>query len=85
MTRCRSARLLGGVSDATEAIYLLIHRLMDTTIIRRDAEIQNFLAAKVQAGGISQAVAEEVLAEEPEDIGEWFRGLSQHGCVSGWV
>lgn len=76
---------MGGVSDATEAIYLLIHRLMDTKIIRRDAEIQNFLAAKVQAGGISQAVAEEILADQPEDIEAWFRGLLQHGCVSGWV
>jgi hypothetical protein len=58
---------------------------MDTKIIRRDAEIQNFLAAKVQAKGISQAVAEEVLADQPEDIEVWFRGLLQHGCVSGWV
>ena len=58
---------------------------MDTKIIRRDAEIQNFLAAKVQAGGISQAVAEEILADQPEDIEEWFHGLAQHACVSGWV
>jgi hypothetical protein len=58
---------------------------MDTKIIRRDAEIQNFLEAKIQAGGTSQAVAEEILAEQPEDIGGWFHGLSQHGCVSGWV
>ena len=58
---------------------------MDTNIIRRDAEIRNFLQAKLQAGGIAQIVAREALADEPSDITEWFQGLAEHGCVSGWV
>ncbi|MGB1216037.1 MAG: hypothetical protein ACPG4X_21935 [Pikeienuella sp.] len=75
----------GGVSDATEAIYLLIHRLMDTKIIRRDAEIQNFLAAKAQAGGIASCVAQEILAHSYAELADFFSDLAQHGCVSGMI
>jgi hypothetical protein len=36
---------------------------MDTNIIRGDAEIQNFLQAKIDGGGIAAAVVKEALRD----------------------
>lgn len=58
---------------------------MDTNIIRMDAEIRNFLEAEIEAGGIAESVAREALSDELDDIIEWFHGLAEHGCISGWV
>ena len=74
-----------GVSDATEAIYLLIHRLMDISIIRRDAEIQNFLEAKAQGNDIASCVVQEVLAHSYADPQDFFHDLFRYGCVSGMI
>lgn len=57
---------------------------MDTNIIRGDAEIRNFLEAKIEAGGIAAVVSRDALYDPDVDIIEWFKGLLQHGCVSGW-
>lgn len=57
---------------------------MDTNIIRGDAEIQNFLQAKIDAGGIAAVVARDALYDPDVDVIAWFEGLLQHGCVSGW-
>lgn len=57
---------------------------MDTNIIRGDAEIQNFLQAKIDGGGIAAAVAKEALRDTDTCAVEWLRGLIEHGCVSGW-
>ena len=57
---------------------------MDTNIIHGDVEIQNFLQAKIDAGGIAAVVAKDALYDTDIDVIEWFEGLVQHGCVSGW-
>ena len=57
---------------------------MDTNIIRGDAEIQNFLQAKIDGGGIAAAVAKEALRDTDICAVEWLHGLIEHGCVSGW-
>jgi len=57
---------------------------MDTNIIRGDAEIQNFLQGKIDQGGIAAVVARDALYDKDVDVIEWFQGLVQHGCVSGW-
>ena len=46
---------------------------MDTNIIRGDAEIQNFLQGKIEAGGIAAAVVQEALRATDIDVVEWFR------------
>ena len=57
---------------------------MDTNIIHGDVEIQNFLQAKIAEGGIAAAVVQEALWATDVSVVEWFRGLIEHGCVSGW-
>jgi hypothetical protein len=57
---------------------------MDTNIIRGDAEIQNFLQSKIDNGGIAAAVVQEALKDTEISAVEWFRGLVEHGCVTGW-
>lgn len=69
----------------TEAFIFLIHIHMNTNIIRGDAEIRNFLEAKIEAGGIAAVVAREALYDPDVDVIAWFEGLLQHGCVSGWA
>lgn len=56
---------------------------MDSRIIRRDAEIQNFLEEKVSQGGIAAEVASEALSSEQP--AEYLTDLLSHGCVSGMV
>ena len=57
---------------------------MDINSIRGDAQIQNFLQAKIQAGGIAAVVVRDALYDTDVDVIKWFRGLTEHGCVSGW-
>lgn len=57
---------------------------MDTNIIHGDVEIQNFLQAKIDQGGIAAAVVQEALKDTEIGVVEWFRGLVEYGCVSGW-
>ena len=66
-----------------EAVYPLIHDHMDTTIIRRDAEIRNFLEQKLDGGDIAAEVAQEALA--CGDAICFFDDLSRYGCVCGMV
>tara|TARA_B110000977_G_C10865683_1_gene411526 strand:- start:190 stop:360 length:171 start_codon:yes stop_codon:yes gene_type:complete len=56
---------------------------MDTNIIHGDVEIQNFLQAKIDEGGIAAVVARDALYDTDVDVKEWFQGLMQNGCVSG--
>lgn len=57
---------------------------MDTNIIRGDAEIQNFLQAKIDEGGIAAAVVQEALKDTEISTVEWLSRLIEHGCVTGW-
>ena len=57
---------------------------MDTSIIRGDAEIQNFLQAKIDGGGIAAAVVQEAQKDTEISTVEWLRRLIEHGCVTGW-
>lgn len=58
---------------------------MDTSIIGRDAKIQNFLEQKAAGDDIAAAVAKEALSQGAEHYEEFFTGLFKNGCVSGWV
>lgn len=56
---------------------------MDTNIIRRDAEIRNFLEQKLDGGDIAAEVAQEALfSERPAD---YLCDLLHYGCVTGMV
>lgn len=56
---------------------------MDTHIIRRDAEIRNFLEQKKAGDDIAAEVAKEALSSE--DPTQFFEDLSKHGCICGMV
>jgi hypothetical protein len=58
---------------------------MDTKIIRRDAEIRNFLEAKSQDDDIASCVAQEALAHSYDDVYDFFVDLLNNGCRSGMI
>lgn len=68
---------------SAETVYLLIHRTMDTNIIRRDAEIRNLLEQKAAQSDITGAVAREALSYC--DAGAFLSDLLTYGCMSGMV
>lgn len=70
---------------SAETVYLLIHVVMDTKIIRRNAEIQNYLEAKAQGDDIASCVAQEVIDHSYADPCGFFRDLFRHGCASGMI
>lgn len=80
----RGGRGLAELSQVrAETVYPLIHIHMDTNIIRRDAEIRNFLQQKLGGGDIAAEVAQEALA--CDDVTGFFDDLSRYGCVCGMV
>jgi hypothetical protein len=58
---------------------------MDTNIIRRDAEIRNFLLAKAEGNDIAAEVAREALSHSYESIAAFFTDLQKYGCISGLI
>jgi hypothetical protein len=68
---------------SAETVYLLSHIIMDTNIIRRDAEIRNLLEQKAEQNDITGAVAREALSYC--DAGTFLSELLTYGCVSGMV
>lgn len=58
---------------------------MDTTIIRTDAEIRNFLEQKTDGETIAAEVAQEALSHSYEQLAEFFDDLLRNGCVSGMI